>query len=259
MVFHCSMRPPVFSWLRDPGHDVEAKLFCRFTEVRSDFGQRVLDEHMLRDMTEHMQGHNSITVATDGGADDDLWIAQGSAWGAALETDGVWRSWGGRIRGLDATPLLAEMWAALHVREAAAAAGVEVLRLVIDNSFVMESMGRIATDQGRPLPQVSAGVWRRIADLVHDLRMEVVWVPRHGKHPQWRAPAGWSTAWCREANKLADLVCSEQLVALRREVAAHRREWEEASRWCMSAVRACTHMVDNFKNYHDAQNENETV
>ena len=153
--------------------------------------------------------------------------------------------------GLDATPLLAEVWAALHALETAAAAKLETMTLLIDNLYVAKSLETVCENRGyrgnrkeKRMPSICAIAWERMAEILQTLHVTVVWVPSHGKKPEWTAPPGLLTHLCREANFWADAKCTDYIEEHNTSKKRAAANLIDAQKWCSLAISMSVYMHD---------------
>lgn len=233
---HLTFRCPAQERQATPGDTQDERLLHRLVDyapVLIPF-EDDLDDEMVQAVAE-LRGAGRPLVATDGGclvrAGRELW--QKASWGFAIRAGSALVTCGGHVPGGEQTPAAGEREALLQAVRYLHAAGLEA-DLVLDNQALVKRLTRgLARDSwGGALPRYWAEIRSKLAR-----GSRVLWVPSHGKQPQWTAPDGWpGSADIRGLNDVADRVCLDQLVACRPAWERACEKWDAATSWSRQAV-----------------------
>ena len=106
------------------------------------------------------------------------------------------------------------------------------LRVIIDNQSVQQGAALNATKECKPTKGNSIGLWAIIGPLLQQCcEVSCMWVPSHGKRPDWCPPEGFdSTDWRtlndatdKEASRIQEVPWEEESPMRQAREAGHRR------------------------------------
>jgi hypothetical protein len=116
------------------------------------------------------------------------------------------------LKGWDQSSYVAEAWAiaiGILYRASASFLTIKYLFCCFDNSDIVCKMCHLLDHRDDPVP--STWTHRKIFQHVHfasrnmpNLKIDIISVPSHGKHPLWKCPASVNVTICRLGNAAAD-------------------------------------------------------
>ena len=239
MLWQCSatQRERDEEQLEQPLNSFEEGLQVRCTPTwRREGALSDMPEAAIAELAREMRtaAPGQVLVATDGGSDGRHHEERVATWAVSISGAGTR---GGLVPGLDGTPRAAEHYAVDVAVAAAALAGRDLL-LLVDNLGVRNRAEMIFRG-ARPNSAWHYAFWRRTAANCMGRSHRSVWIPSHGKRPDWQPPADVpaSAAQCRGLNKRADEECTAQAEAWKEVRRPFVQAREEAEAWSAKALR----------------------
>lgn len=158
----------------------------------------------IQQITSHFLSNGPFLIATDGGGTDERARFRKGGWGAAIRNNvGNILRCGGVVPGLDQSTKATETYALLCVLSAFPTDRRIEATVMIDNLAVVRQANKQLTAWRECWTP-----WQTIMQRIGAHEVQVHWIPSHGKHPEWRPPAGHSHVLWRHLNALADVPAS---------------------------------------------------
>ncbi len=212
ITWHCRLMgcgPGTSIGLAAPAAPIEEGLCIPFVARRRPRPEYVAGKDMHTIVAElrrqqQLEPARKIYVATEGGA-DGRGAAQKGAFAVVTGNEGICDIQPGHDQSAPAT----EQWAAYQAIWAIAKSGVAAgpraveVHLIIDNLMTVRGIQQLLRGQLRGGSSFRM-LCPEMQQLLPGLKLLVDWVPSHGKHPEWKPPAGECPLAWRALNEWAD-------------------------------------------------------